>query len=106
MSKTKTMSKTQGDDPEFVSCKKKLDFGKKKRCPVSECNKRLKITDFDFKCKCKEYHCRLHRAPPSHNCDFDYNAEQISMLRAKIGADSKVNPNVWSYGSQGNTMAD
>lgn len=107
----KTKSRTQDIDPnEFISCKKEL-FGEKskrsvdqQRCPVPKCNKKIKLTDKDFKCKCDKFHCRLHRAGSLHNCKFDYNAEQISRLQDT--KDTKVNQNNWCFGAQGNTTMD
>jgi len=49
------------------------------RCYYKNCNKRLKLTD--YKCKCNNIYCSIHRIPETHDCDFDYknsiNKEKI-----------------------------
>jgi len=43
---------------------------KKPRC--FECNKKLKMTELNFKCKCEHTFCQLHLTPHSHSCSFNY----------------------------------
>jgi len=53
------------------------------KCPI--CEKRLKLTDIE--CKCKLVFCKNHRDPKSHNCSYDYKkAGQLDI--------SKNNPKI------------
>lgn len=49
---------------------------KKNRCPC--CNKKLGL--IVFSCKCGENFCAEHRLSDSHNCSFDYQAENRRKL--------------------------
>jgi len=40
------------------------------------CKKKLKITEVNFRCKCKHSFCQLHLNPHSHKCTFDYLKER------------------------------
>ena len=51
--------------------------GKKKRCRVPNCRKKLNITN-TFSCRCSPdqmVFCAKHRHPELHGCTFDYKAE-------------------------------
>lgn len=48
------------------------------RCQFSGCKKKLTLTSSI--CKCKNYYCSSHRHSETHNCTFDYRAEQKSSL--------------------------
>jgi len=41
-----------------------------KICNHNECNRKLKLTDYE--CKCKKTYCKFHRKPEEHNCEYDY----------------------------------
>ncbi|GAU92612.1 hypothetical protein RvY_04668 [Ramazzottius varieornatus] len=52
--------------------------GKRNRCELASCNKRVGLTGFE--CRCGKLFCAVHRYSDIHNCDFDYKtmaAEQI-----------------------------
>lgn len=53
---------------------------KKIRCQV--CNKKLGLMPFE--CKCNGKFCALHRAPETHNCQFDYKTEGCKKLENKL----------------------
>ena len=58
---------------------------KTKRCNFSECNKKLKLTD--VQCKCKQIFCYKHRYSESHNCTYDYKTagrEQLTKNNPQI----------------------
>ena len=40
------------------------------RCSSEDCNKKLKLTDME--CRCKKRYCLKHRLPETHNCDFNH----------------------------------
>ena len=50
-----------------LELKKKTD---KPRCCAEGCNKTLKLTDME--CRCKKRFCLKHRLPEYHNCSIDY----------------------------------
>ena len=54
---------------------------KKKRCHF--CNKKLKMTELNFKCKCDHIFCQLHLNPHSHKCSFDYLKERQDLIKQK-----------------------
>ena len=49
---------------------KKNSNEKIKICSHSECNRKLKITDYE--CKCSKIFCKFHRDPEYHECKYDY----------------------------------
>ena len=51
---------------------------KKERC--FHCNKKLKMTELNFTCKCNHKFCQLHLNPHSHQCSFDYLKERRDMI--------------------------
>jgi len=53
--------------------------GKKPRC--FHCKKKLKMTELNFKCKCKHQFCHLHLNPHSHKCSFDYLKERQEQIQ-------------------------
>ena len=53
----------------------------KPRCHC--CNKKLKMTELQFKCKCGNLFCQIHLNPHSHNCEFDYLQERRKMIKDK-----------------------
>jgi hypothetical protein len=52
---------------------------KKPRCYC--CNKKLKLVELNFKCKCGHTFCQLHLNPHSHKCYFDYQSERQEMIK-------------------------
>lgn len=40
------------------------------RCSAEGCNKKLKLTDME--CRCKNKYCLKHRLPETHNCQFNH----------------------------------
>lgn len=51
----------------------------KPRCHC--CNKKLKMVELNFKCKCGHTFCQLHLNPHSHKCSFDYQSERKEMIK-------------------------
>ena len=43
-----------------------------KRCQHKDCKKKLGLVKIN--CKCELFFCPNHRAPTSHNCTYDYKA--------------------------------
>ncbi len=41
-------------------------------CNYKDCNKKLKLIDFNFICKCNNNYCKIHRLPENHDCTYDY----------------------------------
>jgi hypothetical protein len=60
-----------------VSIKK----SKKPKCHF--CNKKLKMTELSFICKCKYTFCQLHLNPHSHKCSFNYLEHKQSEIKLK-----------------------
>ena len=42
-------------------------------CNFDGCNKKLKITDIE--CKCKKIFCKIHKYPEDHYCLYDYKSD-------------------------------
>lgn len=56
---------------------------KKLKCNI--CKKKISIIEeIMAKCKCNNYYCTLHRLPENHNCEFDYIANNKSILEKKL----------------------
>lgn len=53
----------------------------KPRCHC--CNKKLKMTELQFKCKCGNVYCKNHLNPHSHMCSFDYLQERREIIKDK-----------------------
>ena len=51
----------------------------KPRCHC--CNKKLKMVELNFKCKCGHTFCQSHLNPHSHKCSFDYQSERKEMIK-------------------------
>ncbi len=52
---------------------------KKPRC--FQGNKKLKMTELSFKCKCSHKFCQNHLNPHSHNCSFNYLKERQEVIK-------------------------
>jgi predicted nucleic acid binding AN1-type Zn finger protein len=50
------------------------------RC--GSCNKKLGL--LPFSCKCGGIYCALHRADATHNCKYDYQAENKKCLSTNM----------------------
>ena len=46
-----------------------------KICNFENCNKKIRITDLE--CKCKLFFCKLHRLPEDHKCLYNFNSEEL-----------------------------
>ena len=46
------------------------DGDRPRRCQQPNCKKKINFTD--FKCKCENYYCSIHRLPEQHGCSFDF----------------------------------
>ena len=66
-----------------VEQEKKTD---KPRCCMSECNKKLKLSD--MMCRCKKRYCLKHRLPEDHNCSVDY--KNVNPLKLEACVADKV----------------
>ena len=49
------------------------------KCFHTDCNMKLKLTDFD--CKCNHRFCMKHRLPESHNCSYDFKKDKIQLIK-------------------------
>jgi predicted nucleic acid binding AN1-type Zn finger protein len=77
---TKNVTTTLKD----INFSKILKKKKKKKCAHDKCNKKLKLTDMD--CKCKQRFCSFHRLPETHNCSWDpKNKYEIEIYLKKSG---------------------
>ena len=56
-----------------------MDVQKAKKCNHYECNKNLKLTDFE--CRCEYIYCIKHRLPESHNCNYNFKLTGKEKLR-------------------------
>jgi len=56
---------------------------KKKKPRCFHCNKKLKMTELNFRCKCNHVFCQLHLSPHSHKCSFNYLKEHQEMIKEK-----------------------
>ncbi len=52
------------------------------KCNHSDCNKKLKISDFP--CKCEQTFCGIHRNSASHNCTFNYKEHGKKILEKTV----------------------
>ena len=73
-----TDDQTKDDQTKQVTNVKK---SKKPRCYC--CNKKLKMTELNFRCKCNHVFCQLHLNPHSHQCTFDYLKERRDLIKQK-----------------------
>lgn len=42
------------------------------KCSLSECSKKLSISDISLLCKCKKSFCSRHRQCEDHKCIYDF----------------------------------
>ena len=54
---------------------------KKSKPKCFHCKKKLKLTELDLKCKCKNTYCNKHLKPHTHKCTFDYVKEKQDNIR-------------------------
>ena len=52
---------------------------KKPRCHF--CNKKLKMTELNFKCKCGPNFCLHHASPHSHDCSYNYLKDKQDLIQ-------------------------
>jgi hypothetical protein len=57
-----------------TNCKEEI-IKNKNICNYNNCKRKIKITDIE--CKCKNIFCKFHKFPEDHNCDYNYNSEEI-----------------------------
>ena len=69
MKEEKITNENNQDEKNKKIEKKKKGKKKKKRCYLNDCNKKLKLTNLE--CKCKHRFCSKHRLPESHDCQWD-----------------------------------
>jgi predicted nucleic acid binding AN1-type Zn finger protein len=50
-----------------------LNLENNKRCNHSNCNKKIKLSDYS--CKCGKYFCSQHIFYVNHECDYNYKEE-------------------------------
>ena len=50
------------------------------KCNCVNCNKKLKLTDIEMKCKCGKTFCYKHRNPEEHNCKYNFEVENKSSI--------------------------
>ena len=62
---------------------KKSKKSKSKRCAHNLCRKKLKLTD--YKCRCGNRFCQLHRLPEMHKCNIDYKILNHASFIEKAG---------------------
>lgn len=79
---TKNLSPTRLKEHNFSKIPKKKEKKKKdkkkKRCSMSGCNKKLKLSDMN--CKCKKRFCSLHRLPETHECSWNHKSNEEMMI--------------------------
>ena len=51
---------------------------KTSKCNLTECNKKLQLTDLI--CKCNNTYCSKHRLPEIHKCTYDYKTFGRNLL--------------------------
>ena len=61
--------------------KPKEEKPKAKKPKCFHCKKKLKMTELNFKCKCKHQFCHQHLNPHSHKCSFDYLKERQEQIQ-------------------------
>uniref|UniRef100_A0A6C0CEK8 AN1-type domain-containing protein n=1 Tax=viral metagenome TaxID=1070528 RepID=A0A6C0CEK8_9ZZZZ len=70
------------DTEQILEAKEQIKEKKKPSKPRCHCcNKKLKMVELNFKCKCGHTFCQLHLNPHSHKCSFDYQSERKEMIK-------------------------
>ena len=59
-----------------------MDCKLSNKCKYSNCNKKLKLSDFP--CRCEIRFCINHRLPETHECSFDYKKEGCKLLSQQL----------------------
>jgi len=54
---------------------------KKKKPKCHFCNKKLKMTELNFTCKCGPNFCSQHFNPHSHNCSYNYLKDKQDLIQ-------------------------
>jgi predicted nucleic acid binding AN1-type Zn finger protein len=60
----------------------KKDKDLNKRCNFSECNKKLKLSNYD--CKCGFKFCTVHRYSFTHDCPYDHKNDERKQLSTQM----------------------
>ena len=51
------------------------------KCNCIGCKKKLKLVDFEIKCRCGKHFCKLHKDPETHKCEYNYKTiDQIRLI--------------------------
>jgi hypothetical protein len=61
----------------------KVTVKKSKKPKCHYCNKKLKMTELSFTCKCNHTFCQFHLNPHSHKCSFNYLEQKQSEIKLK-----------------------
>ena len=59
-----------------------VELVRPKRCQMTECRQKIKLTD--SACKCKSFFCGVHRHAELHNCTFDYRQSTVARLEKQL----------------------
>uniref|UniRef100_A0A6C0LNP4 AN1-type domain-containing protein n=1 Tax=viral metagenome TaxID=1070528 RepID=A0A6C0LNP4_9ZZZZ len=59
-----------------------IELLRPKRCQMTECRQKIKLTD--SACKCKSFFCTAHRHSELHNCTFDYRQTAAARLEKQL----------------------
>ena len=72
----------KNDTEKCLKVKEPVKENKKSSKPRCHCcNKKLKMVELNFKCKCGHTFCQSHLNPHSHKCSFDYQSERKEMIK-------------------------
>ena len=61
-----------------------MNIEKKQITRCNKCNKKIKLVE-QFKCKCNQLLCTIHRYSDTHDCTFDWKSHDREIL-------TKMNP--------------
>ena len=71
----------KNDTEKCIKAKEPVEKKKSSKPRCHCCNKKLKMVELNFKCKCGFTFCQLHLNPHSHKCSFDYQSERKEMIK-------------------------
>ncbi|ARF11385.1 AN1-type zinc finger protein [Klosneuvirus KNV1] len=74
-SNTFTINEIHETKTETVALPQQTQSKNINRCQLSDCNKKLSLTETLGKCKCGNIYCSSHKHSTHHKCTYDYKKD-------------------------------
>lgn len=65
-------------------------INKTNQCNFDDCKRKIRILDFQLKCRCGNVYCPKHRHFNDHKCTFDYKNEKIKLEKIIANKITKI----------------